>query len=189
VRYVIGLGNPGGRYRGTRHNVGFEVVDELSRRHAIPIDREMCGALVGGDAELTLVKPLTYMNRSGYAVRCLLERHGDRSTDALVVFDDVNLELGRLRLRRGGTPGGHRGMESIIENLRTTEVPRLRLGVGGAATGEDLADFVLTPFSQAEEPEAEAMIARAADAAECWRVEGVEATMNRYNAPANTTSP
>jgi PTH1 family peptidyl-tRNA hydrolase len=185
-RDVVGLGHPGGRYERTRHNVGFEVVDELSRRHSIRLDREICGAVVGRGDALTLVKPLTYMNRSGYAVRCLLDRNGDPGSDALIVYDDVALELGRLRLRRGGSPGGHRGMESIVENLRTTEVPRLRLGVG-AAGGEDLADFVLSGFSEDEESEVEAMVSRAADAAECWRIDGVEAAMNRYNAAAGST--
>ena len=124
MNYLVGLGNPGERYRETRHNLGFRVVDELSRRFAIRLDRELCGALVGSDETRTLVKPMTYMNRSGYSVRCLLERSGDRPADVLVIYDDVNLELGRLRLRPAGDPGGHRGMESIVENLRSTAVPR-----------------------------------------------------------------
>ncbi len=182
MNYVIGLGNPGERYRRTRHNVGFDVVDELARRRSIALDRELCGALVGHDAELTLVKPMTYMNRSGYAVRCLLERDGGDSATALVVYDDVNLDLGRLRLRPGGSPGGHRGLESIVENLRTTNVPRLRLGVGGG-DNQELADYVLASFRDDEAEVAEAMIARAADATECWLGEGVDAAMNKYNAP------
>lgn len=183
VNYVIGLGNPGAPYQGTRHNVGFEVVDELSRRRSLRLDREMCGAQVGRSADLTLVKPLTYMNRSGYTVRCLLERHGDEAAEVLVIYDDVALRLGRLRLRSGGSPGGHRGMESIVENLRTTDIPRLRLGVGAASDEEDLADFVLAPFAQEERDTATAMIARAADATESWLKDGTDATMNRYNAP------
>lgn len=183
MRYVIGLGNPGERYRRTRHNLGFHVVDELSRRHSIPLRREICGALVGTSGDLSLVKPLTYMNRSGFAVRCLLERSNEESANMLVIYDDVNLEFGRLRMRPGGSPGGHRGMESIAENLRGAEVPRLRLGVGGAAGGEDLSDFVLSPFSEQEEQEAKIMIGRAADAAGVWLVEGVESAMNKYNAP------
>ncbi len=182
MRYVIGLGNPGERYRGTRHNVGFDVVDELARRRSIAMDREVCGALVGQDDELTLVKPMTYMNRSGYAVRCLLERDGGESDRVLVVYDDVNLDLGRLRLRPGGSPGGHRGLESIVENLRTPKVPRLRLGVGGAS-GEELSDYVLSAFSDEEATAAEEMVARATDAAESWLSEGIDAAMNEFNAP------
>lgn len=183
MSYVIGLGNPGERYRGTRHNVGFEVVDELARRRGIRLERELCGALVGGREDLDLAKPLTYMNRSGYAVRCLLERAGEEPSNALVVYDDVNLELGRLRMRPGGSPGGHRGMESIVQNLRTTDVPRLRLGVGSGDSSEELADFVLSPFSPEEAEAAEAMVVRAADAVETWLADGVEVAMNEHNAP------
>ena len=124
------------------------------------------------------------MNRSGYAARCLQERHGFAPADLLVVFDEVNLPLGRLRLRRGGSPGGHRGLESIVESLRTDEVPRLRLGVApeaGPPTGEDLVDFVLAPFAPAETATVDEMIARAADACEAWLTQGIEAAMNAFN--------
>ncbi len=182
--YLVGLGNPGEEYRETRHNLGFRVVDELSRRLGIRLDREFCGAIVGSDEARTLVKPLTYMNRSGYAVRCLLERSEDRPADVLVIYDDVNLELGRLRLRPAGDPGGHRGMESIVENLRSTAVPRLRLGVGTAEESRDLADFVLARFTEQESETADGMVARAADAAQAWFEDGIESAMNRFNGPA-----
>lgn len=135
-------------------------------------------------ASVLLVQPQTYMNRSGYAARCFAERHGLAPADFLVVYDEINLPLGRLRLRRGGSPAGHRGMESILENLRTEEVPRLRLGVapeGGPPPGTDLVDFVLAPFEAAERDAVEAMIARAADACEAWLKQGVEAAMNQFN--------
>lgn len=183
MSYLVGLGNPGERYRETRHNLGFLVVDELSRRFGIPLDRELCGALVGRRDDVTLAKPLTYMNRSGYAVRCLLESSGGEPEQVLVIYDDVNLEFGRLRMRPAGDPGGHRGMESIVQNLRTPAVPRLRLGIGDAEHREELADFVLAPFSEEDSEAAQRMVGRAADAAQAWLENGVESAMNEYNGP------
>jgi PTH1 family peptidyl-tRNA hydrolase len=186
-RLILGLGNPGAAYAATRHNVGFRVVQELARRWGEPVDRLECGSLVGAGAaggEVTLLAlPQTYMNRSGYAARCLLERHGLDPAATLVVYDEVNLPLGRLRLRRAGSPAGHRGMESVIENLRTAEVPRLRLGVAGAEppASAALADYVLAPFAPEEIEAAAAMICRAAEACEVWRREGVEAAMRQFN--------
>lgn len=188
MRYVVGLGNPGARFEGTRHNLGYRVVDELAARRGLRIGREICRALVGGDERITLVKPLTFMNRSGYTVRCLLERSGDEPGNMLVVYDDVNLPFGVLRLRAGGQPGGHRGMESIVENLRSPEIPRLRLGIGAPERPEDLSDYVLAPFSRQQEEDVAALVERAADAAESWSTEGVERTMNRFNGPAVETS-
>lgn len=132
-----------------------------------------------------LALPQTYMNRSGYAARCLAERHGFAPEDVLVVYDEIYLPLGRLRLRRSGSPGGHRGMESVVENLRSDDVPRLRLGVarGDGATpgGDDLADFVLSPFAPDERPAVDDMIAKAADACLAWLDQGIEAAMNAFN--------
>lgn len=125
------------------------------------------------------------MNRSGWALRCLAERHGLDPASVLVVYDDVALPLGRLRVRARGSAGGHRGMESVLENLRTEEVPRLRLGVGlaeGEARSPDLAAWVLAPFLPAERDAVEALLARAAEAAEAWLAEGTEVAMNRFNA-------
>jgi PTH1 family peptidyl-tRNA hydrolase len=181
--WIVGLGNPGDSYDATRHNVGFRVVAELARRRGVRLRGRECNALVGEGGELLLALPQTYMNRSGYAVRCLAERRDLAAADLLVVFDDVHLPLGRLRLRTGGSPGGHRGMESIIENLRTREVARLRLGVGREepVAGEDLADYVLEPFAKDEREAAEAMVQRAADACEVWLAEGPSAAMSRFN--------
>lgn len=187
MRLLLGLGNPGEPYRDTRHNVGFRVVDELSRRWQIPVDRVECNSLVGlraGEGEdVLLVKPQTYMNRSGYAARCLAERHTLDPAAVLVVYDEVNLPLGKLRVRRSGSPAGHRGLESIIESLRTSEIPRLRLGVApeGGVTYADLADFVLAPFAPEEREGVDEMIRRAADACEIWLREGVEVAMRGFN--------
>lgn len=189
ARLILGLGNPGEIYRDTRHNVGFRVVEELARRSGIPVETVECNSLVGRlsgdpDGEVLLVKPQTYMNRSGYAARCFAERLEIEPASILVVYDEINLPLGKLRLRRSGSPAGHRGLESVIENLRTSEVPRLRLGVAGPdgpPAGEELVGFVLAPFAEGEGEEVEEMIRRAADACETWLKEGVEAAMNRHN--------
>jgi len=189
ARVVVGLGNPGERYRDTRHNLGFRVVEALARRRGVSIDRLECNALVGrgeGDGcdELLLVLPQTYMNRSGNAVRCLAERHGLEPEHVLVVYDEVQLPLGRLRLRSGGSPGGHRGMESVVESLRSDRIPRLRLGCAGddgPPPGDELVDYVLSPFAADEVATAEEMVDLAADACQAWLTEGVDAAMNRYN--------
>lgn len=193
LKLVLGLGNPGERYRDTRHNVGFLVVEELARRRGVRLDRPECNALVahlaadaagGGAAELALAQPQTYMNRSGYAARCLLERWGLPPEAVLVVYDEVSLPLGKLRLRRFGSPGGHRGMESILESLQTDQVPRLRCGIAGAdgpPGGEALVDYVLEPFLPDERTAVQDMVARASDACEVWMGEGIEAAMQAFN--------
>jgi peptidyl-tRNA hydrolase, PTH1 family len=184
LRVILGLGNPGSKYEATRHNVGFRVVEELARRRGVGLRGGECNSIVGEDGDLLLVMPQTYMNRSGYAARCLVERRQIEPFRVLVVFDEVNLPLGRLRLRPSGSPGGHRGMESVIENLRTKEIPRLRLGVGPAedsVSGEDLADYVLEPFQDSEREALAELITRAADACESWLAEGHQAAMNRFN--------
>ena len=183
ARLILGLGNPGERYRDTRHNVGFLVVDELARRWGLRLDREECGALVGGQ-ETILAQPQTYMNRSGWAARCLVEAHGLDPADVLVVYDEVVLPLGKLRMRKSGSPAGHRGMESVIENLRTDQVPRLRLGVSpedGPPRGEDLVELVLGPFPPEQRETVDAMIQRAADACEAWLKDGADLAMSRFN--------
>jgi PTH1 family peptidyl-tRNA hydrolase len=198
MRLILGLGNPGEEYRATRHNVGFQVVEELARRWQVSLGHLDCNALAGstrageaplggnpGDQTVLLAKPQTYMNRSGYAARCFAERFHLEPSSVLVVYDEVNLPLGKLRLRRSGSPAGHRGLESVIENLRSADVPRLRLGVapaeGRPPGGEDLVGFVLSPFDPEELETVDEMVRRAADACETWVREGVEVAMNRHN--------
>ncbi len=152
---------------------------------------EVCGALWAAAGRVDLATPRTYMNRSGYSARCLSERNGYAPENILVVYDEVHLPLGRLRLRGRGSPGGHRGMESIIENLRTTAVPRLRLGIAadeaeladGCAGDREagLTDFVLAPFAAGEVEAAGRMVRRAADCVLSWVDRGVDITMNEYN--------
>ncbi|MFL6192964.1 MAG: aminoacyl-tRNA hydrolase [Thermoanaerobaculia bacterium] len=183
AKLILGLGNPGERYRDTRHNAGFLVIDELARRLGLRLDREECGAFVGGQ-EVLLVQPQTYMNRSGWAARCMVEAHSLDPADVLVVYDEVALPLGKLRMRKSGSPAGHRGLESVIENLRTDQVPRLRLGVSpedGPPGGEDLVEFVLAPFPADQREIVDAMVLRAAEACEVWAREGPDAAMSRFN--------
>lgn len=184
-RLIVGLGNPGPRYRDTRHNLGFSVVYTLAKRRGVSIGTEECSSLFAQASDVDLALPQTFMNRSGFAVRCLVERRGYRAEDILVVYDDVNLPLGRLRMRPGGSPGGHRGMESIIENLQTDAVPRLRLGIAPPLDAlEDqpgLVEFVLAPFAEHEVETAREETVRAADACEAWIDQGIADAMNRFN--------
>jgi PTH1 family peptidyl-tRNA hydrolase len=186
VKLIVGLGNPGARYRGTRHNVGFAVLDELARRHAggefssAPASALYTRARSLGDGAL-LVKPLTFMNLSGAAVRELLRYFRIEVGDLLVVTDDVNLPLGKLRARARGSAGGHNGLRSIIEELGTTELARLRVGVGRGEGERDLADHVLDRFDAGERAVVDDAVTRAADAVELFVVEGIDRTMNQYN--------
>jgi PTH1 family peptidyl-tRNA hydrolase len=187
LKLIVGLGNPGRRYRATRHNVGFAVVDELARRHesdfeSAPADALMARARPLGEAGAILVKPLTMMNLSGFAVSELARYFRVALPDLLVVADDVSLPLGRLRARPRGSDGGHKGYRSIIEQLGTAEFARLRVGIGRGDTRRDLADHVLGGFDLEERPQVEEAIGRAADAAELFAAEGIEAVMNRFNA-------
>ncbi len=167
------------------------MVKELARRLDVRLGEKVCGALWSAANPVDLATPQTYMNRSGYSARCLSERNGYAPENILVVYDEVHLPLGRLRLRGRGSPGGHRGMESIIENLRTTAVPRLRLGIaaegaeqtdgGAGARKGELSDFVLAPFTGGEVETAARMVYRAADCVLSWVDRGVDITMNEYN--------
>lgn len=159
------------------------MVDVLARRRGEALNRVECNALISSGGDPILVQPQTFMNRSGYALRCLIERHGGSPESTLVIYDDVNLPLGKLRFRMKGSPGGHRGMESVVNNLRSQAVPRLRMGVGDedGPSGEELVEYVLEPFRADELEEVESMIERAADACEAWLAEEPEQVMNRYN--------
>ena len=188
MKLVAGLGNPGATYRGTRHNVGFEVADRLARRHGVAFDSSPADALVArvrGAAPVLIVKPLSLMNRSGQPIGELARYFRVPIGDVLVVVDDVNLPLGQLRARLRGSEGGHNGLRSIIEALGTQEFARLRVGVGRGDPRRDLADHVLARFDADEQaPMAEA-IERAADAAELFLVEGIGPVMSRYNRKAD----
>lgn len=183
LRMVVGLGNPGREYQRTRHNVGFMVADELLRRGRSGEDRTRESSLVAptrlGDHEVLVVRPQTYMNRSGISVAALARRTGIEPSSILLAYDDADLPVGVVRIRRGGSPAGHKGVASIVESLGTREIPRLRLGIG-KDEGE-LAERVLSPFSRAELPVVERMIELGADAVETAVTRGLTEAMNRYN--------
>ena len=184
MKLVVGLGNPGLKYEITRHNVGFRVVDELARRWQIDFGRQRFAGYVGAGSiqqqRVLLVKPTTYMNRSGRSVREAVTFYKVALEDLLVVVDDMALGLGRLRLRAKGSAGGHHGLADIIQQLGGDGFDRLRIGIDQVA-GERMVGHVLSPFTAAEEEIIGPVICRAADAVECWMVHGVEEAMNRYN--------
>jgi peptidyl-tRNA hydrolase, PTH1 family len=181
IRLVVGLGNPGTEYHGTRHNVGFEVVDRLAAEWGLSWQREKSWhAVWAKGAEAILVKPTSYMNRSGEPLQAVASFYKIQPAEILVVLDDMALELGRLRLRPDGGTGGHNGLESIIIQFGTEEIPRLRVGIG-AAPREGAVDYVLGRFFEEERPLVEKTIVRACDAVKCAIDNGLLSAMNLFN--------
>ncbi|MXZ92732.1 MAG: aminoacyl-tRNA hydrolase [Chloroflexi bacterium] len=184
ARIIVGLGNPGPRYRDTRHNVGFGCVDLLAERWGIAInDRRRTTALGQGyhnGLPVALARPRTFMNLSGESVAYLLARFGGRPEDLVIVYDEMALPLGRIRLRARGSDAGHNGIKDIIRTVRTIDFPRLRIGIGGPGISGSV-DHVLGRFSDAEQPAVSDAILRAAEAVECLLAEGIDIAMNRYN--------
>ncbi len=185
MRIVVGLGNPGPEYRATRHNVGFQTVAEIRKRHGNPHEERgarslLCRVAIGGERVL-LARPQTFMNRSGAAVVALLSREKARPGDLLVVCDDMYLDVGTIRLRCRGSHGGHNGLRSIIGALGTQEFPRLRIGIGPPESGVDHAEFVLAPVAAPERDTVREMVRAAADCTEAVVLEGIEKAMTRFN--------
>ena len=185
MRLIVGLGNPGRRYERTRHNLGYAVLAELARRltPGAPKSKfhgEVVEASLEGEKVL-LLSPVTYMNRSGMSVQAARDFYGLTNEQLLVICDDMNLPLGKLRCRPGGASGGQKGLEDVIRMLGTEEFPRLRIGIGQAPAGWDAADFVLARFTQEELPQIEDAVSRAADAVAMWVREGLGPCMSRYN--------
>ncbi|MCS7014898.1 MAG: aminoacyl-tRNA hydrolase [Gemmatales bacterium] len=186
MKLIVGLGNPDAEYQGTRHNVGFEVVDCLAQNWAsgqswqCNFSSQILPILLNSQ-KLLLIKPQTYMNRSGLAVAALVGFYQVPLCDLLVVCDDLNLALGQLRLRARGSHGGHKGLLDIQQRLGTTEYPRLRIGIGHPPLGQDAADYVLGRFRPEERPLMDQAVRRAADAVVVWVREGIDAAMNRFN--------
>lgn len=184
MKIVVGLGNPGSRYAGTRHNVGFMTIDVLARRAGSSFQNGFQAEIVDvmeGNEKVLLMKPQTFMNLSGLAVRQAIDFYQIEIIDLLVVCDDINLPLGQLRVRPRGTHGGHNGLRDVQRHLGTTEYPRLRLGVG-APDGRELVDYVLDRFQSSERATVEEMVIRAAQAVATWVSDGMEVCMNRFNA-------
>lgn len=180
---VVGLGNPGRRYAKTRHNVGFRVIDELAQRCGLSLsERETCSIGKGafGGSAVTLLKPLTFMNRSGLAVRALLRRTGRLPQDMIVVHDDLDIEVGLVRIRRNGSSGGHKGVESIIQETGSREFLRVKVGIGRAGDGA-VEDYVLSPFTGVEREAIDGAVREAADAVVLMMTEGVDRAMTLHN--------
>ena len=186
MKLVVGLGNPGKAYENTRHNVGFEVVDILAERGGgsfkrgwLTSTRTLKVSLAG--QEVLLVKPQTFMNRSGLAVAPLLRRRGLKSEDLVVVVDDVELEKGKLRVRKKGGAGGHKGLQSLIQELGTEDFVRVRVGIGPRPAGDELVDHVLSRFSREEREAIDPAVQRSADAVESVIRDGPDKAMNDFN--------
>ncbi|HYT76978.1 MAG TPA: aminoacyl-tRNA hydrolase [Vicinamibacterales bacterium] len=192
MKLVVGLGNPGAKYEGTRHNVGFAAVDLLAERHHAEWEAAPRGteALIARwrAKDVVLAKPLTFVNLSGAAVVGLLQFYKIELTDVLVIVDEVQLETGRIRIRPSGSAGGHNGLKSIIASLGTDQFPRLRIGVGRGDNRRDLADHVLSRFEPDERAVIDDAIVRAADASELFVAEGSSAAMNTYNRKDDKTN-
>jgi PTH1 family peptidyl-tRNA hydrolase len=188
---IVGLGNPGKAYADTRHNVGWLVLDQLESRMGAAFTRSfrfparICEGSLGGHSAL-LVKPTTFMNRSGTAVSALSRKKGFRPEKTILVYDDMDLECGRIRLKAKGSAGGHNGIQSVIDSMGTNEFTRVRVGVGPRPKGEKLVEFVLSSFAPTDVPLVEDAVSRAADAIEHVLAAGLPSAMTTFNKDANT---
>ena len=184
MKLIVGLGNPGAQYKGTRHNIGFAVIDEIARRAAVGFESAPAEAVIAKwrrpEGGALLAKPLTFMNLSGQAVGEIARYFKVDVPDVLIVVDEVQLPLGKLRARARGSAGGHNGLKSVLAHLGD-DFSRLRIGVGRGEQQRDLADHVLSRFEKDEAAEVERMTTRAADAAEMFITSGIEAVMNAFN--------
>jgi peptidyl-tRNA hydrolase, PTH1 family len=188
MKAIVGLGNPGRAYAGTRHNIGFDVIDEVARRWNVQLRpwKSVADVAVVGSRGVVLVEPQTFMNLSGDAVSRIAAFHKVEPADILVVVDEVQLPVSRLRIRRSGSAGGHNGLKSIIQHIGS-EFPRLRIGIGRGDPNWDLADHVLSRFGREEKDAVAEAVNRAADAVEVFVEDGLEVAMNRFNQPDQIT--
>lgn len=189
MKLIVGLGNPGFRYRNTRHNAGFLAVKELSKKSGIRIAKKKCRGLSGVGSidgkKVNLFMPQTYMNISGEAVREIVKESRVRPRDILVIYDDIDLNFGFIRFREKGSSAGHNGLKSAIESLGTSEFPRLRIGIGKSQKITDVVSFVLKPFSSDEKLFLKVIISDAAECAMLWVKEGPNKAMDAYNKRQN----
>ncbi len=185
MKLIFGLGNPGGKYAATRHNIGFDTVTALADKHRIALREKehkgLCGKGHIGGERVILIQPQTFMNLSGECVREFMSFYKVTEEDVIVIYDDIDLAPGKLRIRAKGSAGGHNGMKSVIAQMGTQVFDRVRVGVGAKPDDWDLADYVLSRFSKEEEPLIREGISKAAEAVETILGQGVEAAMNRFN--------
>jgi len=185
MKYIIGLGNPDPEYARTKHNVGFAVIKKIAKKGGIDINKALHSSLIGtgrvAGEDVTLVFPQTYMNLSGKAVAELVRRDVDSLDDIIVICDDINLKLGRIRLRKKGSAGGHRGLESIIAALDRNDFARLRVGIATDVHKGDITNYVLTPFKNRDRKHVLHVISLAREALIYWLKNGIEKTMTKFN--------
>jgi len=184
-RLIVGLGNPGEEYAGTRHNVGFQVANRLAKRLRIEFKSKAADARIAegtlGTTRIAIARPGTFMNDSGHSVRRLLQRYRLEPKDLVVVYDDIDLPLGKIRIRPSGGPGTHNGMRSIVAEIGSESFPRVRLGIHPEGQRGDLTDHVLSPFEGEEKAKAEDMVMRASEAIEVLLRDGIERAMEKFN--------
>jgi len=193
LKLIVGLGNPGKTYAHNRHNIGFRCINYLARLHSIPVKQHQCQSQVGSGkiagVEVLLAKPKTFVNLSGEAVGRLMRKYNIATDDLIVIYDDLDLPLGKLRLRPGGSAGGHKGINSIISALGSEDFPRIKVGIGRPTTEngtaitdeEVIVNYVLSDFTPQEEAAIKPAIVSAAEAIQCILTEGIVAAMNRFN--------
>ena len=193
MQLIVGLGNPGRIYASNRHNIGFRCIDHLAKLHSIVTNRRQCHSQVGGGkiagVKVVLVKPVTFVNQSGEAVGCLMRNYDVTLNDLIVIHDDLDLPLGKLRIRPEGSAGGHKGMSSIISVLNSEDFPRIKVGIGrpmkedGTSISDEdsIVDYVLSDFTPREDDIIKAAIAQVAKAIQSILAEGITAAMNKFN--------
>lgn len=185
MKIIVGLGNPGSKYAGTRHNIGFHAIDKIADAFLIPVETKKHKALIGkgkiGIETVILAKPQTYMNNSGESVRELADFYKAEPEDIIILFDDISLDVGQLRIRAKGSAGGHNGIKSIIAHLGTNEFPRVKIGVGERPAWQDLADYVLGRFTKEEIPIMDEATNRACEAVYTMISKDYRTAMNEFN--------
>ncbi|WP_040206562.1 aminoacyl-tRNA hydrolase [Neobacillus jeddahensis] len=185
MKLFVGLGNPGKQYDQTRHNIGFEVIDSLSNQLSIPLNQSKLKGLYGmgvhNGEKIVLLKPLTYMNLSGESIRAVVEYYQIELEDLVVIYDDLDLPVGKIRLRQKGSPGGHNGIKSTVAHLGTQQFNRIRIGIDRPQPGMSVPDYVLGRFRSEERPLTEEAVRKSADACVAWLEKPFLQVMNEYN--------
>lgn len=192
MKYIVGLGNPGLEYKSTKHNIGFSVVQFLAKENGIKIKEKKYRAFIGrgrlSGLDAALVLPQTYMNRSGDTLVDLVREEIKPEDDLIIVCDDINMKLGRIRLKKKGSAGGHKGLESIISALGRDDFTRLRVGIATDIHKGDITRYVLTPFKRNQHKNVSHVVSLAAEAVECWMKKGIDEAMNKFNTKKVATS-
>lgn len=192
MKFMVGLGNPGLEYKATKHNVGFAVLQSLAKENGIKIKEKRYSALIGrgkiAGADVALVLPQTYMNRSGDTVGDLLREEIGPSDDLIIICDDINMKLGRVRMKKKGSAGGHKGLESVISVLGRDDFARLRIGIATDVHKGDITRYVLTPFKRNQHKNVSHVLSLAGEALGCWITKGMDTAMNKFNVKKAATS-